>query len=199
MRLAAMQPYFLPYVGYFHLMYHCDVFVSFDTAQYIRHGWVNRNRIMHAAGRAWTYITVPVVSGQSRARICDVRISAQPWRERIMGQLDVYRNAPHFGAVRTLMRHVLDCETDRLATLNLFGLRLVSEYLGFPDIEIKKFSRWDPGLGRISKPGDWALRMSESLGADEYVNPPGGAGLFDADEFARTGVKLVIQDMPDFA
>ena len=50
MKLAIMQPYFFPYIGYFSLMDYADYFISFDTAQYISHGWINRNRILSSNG-----------------------------------------------------------------------------------------------------------------------------------------------------
>ena len=38
-----MQPYFLPYLGYFSLIKHTDKFILLDTVQFIRHGWIERN------------------------------------------------------------------------------------------------------------------------------------------------------------
>ena len=59
MRLGMMQPYFFPHLGYFSLVEHVDVFVLFDTAQFIRHGWVDRNRILKPGGEDWQYVRVP--------------------------------------------------------------------------------------------------------------------------------------------
>lgn len=50
MRLGIMQPYFFPYIGYFSLIKHVDEFILFDTPQFIRHGWIERNRIKNAGG-----------------------------------------------------------------------------------------------------------------------------------------------------
>ena len=59
MKIAIMQPYFFPYIGYWKLIHAVDRFVTFDDAQYIRHGWVNRNRILKPGG-GWQYIVVPL-------------------------------------------------------------------------------------------------------------------------------------------
>ena len=50
MKIAIMQPYLFPYIGYFSLIKNTDHFVFFDTPQYIRKGWINRNRIIGGYG-----------------------------------------------------------------------------------------------------------------------------------------------------
>ena len=66
MRVAIMQPYFFPYIGYFQLMAACDVFLVYDDAQYIYGGWVNRNRILVNGTAQW--LTVPVAGSRGCAR-----------------------------------------------------------------------------------------------------------------------------------
>ena len=46
MKLAIMQPYFFPYIGYFQLIKSVDEFVIYDNIQYTKKGWINRNRIL---------------------------------------------------------------------------------------------------------------------------------------------------------
>ena len=50
-RVGSMQPYFLPYLGYFSLIKHADIWVVFDTPKFIRHGWIERNRILSPRGQ----------------------------------------------------------------------------------------------------------------------------------------------------
>lgn len=83
MKLGIMQPYFLPYLGYFSLIKNTDYFIIFDTPQYIRRGWVNRNRILDAKGNP-CYITVPVVAADRNTSIMDTEINYQEkWMEKI--------------------------------------------------------------------------------------------------------------------
>ena len=63
MRLGIMQPYFFPYLGYFDLINSTDRWIVFDTVQYIRHGWINRNRILHP-NEGWQYIIVPIMKAK---------------------------------------------------------------------------------------------------------------------------------------
>ena len=80
MKLGIMQPYFFPYLGYFDLINYSNRWIIFDTVQYIRHGWINRNRILKP-GEDWQYISVPLVKHQREILIKDVEISAnQDWK-----------------------------------------------------------------------------------------------------------------------
>lgn len=86
-----MQPYFFPYIGYFSLIKNTDHFVFFDTPQYIRKGWINRNRIIAGGGKD-VYITVPVERAPRDTAIKDIKINNnEKWQEKIRGQLSIYK------------------------------------------------------------------------------------------------------------
>ena len=76
MKLGIMQPYFLPYIGYFSLIHYVDEFIFFDTPQYISHGWVNRNRILKQGGGT-NYIVVPIAKARRETPIKDIQIKAK--------------------------------------------------------------------------------------------------------------------------
>ena len=80
LRLGIMQPYFFPYAGYFGLMAAVDRWVVFDTPQYIRKGWVSRNRVRSTGRDAWKYIRIPVAKAPRETAICDMRLAdPQNW------------------------------------------------------------------------------------------------------------------------
>jgi hypothetical protein len=196
MTLGIMQPYFFPYLGYFDLINCSDRWVVFDTAQYIRHGWVNRNRILHPR-EGWQYIIVPLKKYSRDTMIKDVEISDDPgWRSRILGQIQHYRKrAPYFKEVNMLVEDCLESEEGLLSRLNVAIMERVSQYLGIP-FEYDYFSEMDLELGPVEGPGDWALRISEAMGAKEYVNPPGGIEIFDPARFEKLGIRLTIRNLP---
>ena len=198
MKLGIMQPYLFPYLGYFDIICGVDRWVVFDTAQYPRHGWVNRNRILHPV-RGWQYIIAPLVSHPREARICDIQVvEGRGWRERIERQLEHYRGrAPHFDAVMALVRDCLSVPSRSLSCLNVESLRRTCAFLDIP-FPFTVFSEMGLSLGPVEGPGDWALRIAEALGAREYVNPPGGKDLFDPAKFAASGIRLTIQEPVDF-
>jgi hypothetical protein len=197
-RVALMQPYLFPYLGYFALFDAVDHFVSFDTAQYIRRGWVNRNRILHPT-QGWQYFQVPVRHVAQQTPIVSVPIAREePWKRRIIGQLSHYRAlSERFAEVRDLVDHLLWEGAETIAELNHHSLKLMAAHLGL---------RWD-GLclstlsvnaELVEVPGDWGREATRVLGGHTYVNPPGGESLYEAGRFQDAGLALQILRMdPD--
>ena len=198
MKFGIMQPYFFPYLGYFDLINSVDKWVVFDTAQYIRHGWVNRNRILHPKSD-WQYIIVPLKKHSRGTPIKEIEISGgMDWKSRILGQIMHYKKqAPLFEEMIGFMKTCLSNDDTSLSRLNVSILEKVSERLDI-QFDYTCFSEMDIELAPIEAPGDWALGISEAMGASEYVNPPGGASLFDARKFEDKGIKLTIKEFKNF-
>jgi hypothetical protein len=119
------------------------------------------------------------------------------WRDLILRQVEHYRRkAPFFDDTFQLLERCLDTDTDSLGKLSVQILHEVCERLDIP-FSYAFFSEMDLPIGPIEGPGDWALRISEAMGATEYVNPPGGRELFDQDAFAKADIKLTIRKFED--
>lgn len=191
MRVAAMQPYFLPYLGYFSLIAATDRFVVFDPVQYIRRGWVNRNRILKPALRDPQFITVPVAKHTRDTAISQIQIARQSdWKKRIRAQVHHYRKkAPYFEQATAILNRCLEHETDGLAEFNVQCLQVVCDAL-----QVDFHPVWFDELGCESHPpahpGQWAVRVSQALGATSYVNPEGGREIFRPQEFHNIDVQL---------
>ena len=192
-----MQPYFAPALGYFDLIALSDRWVIFDVAQFRPKSWMVRNRILHPSS-GWQYIKAQTGKVHRGTPIQDVRLApGREWRDRILRQLEHYRRgAPFFDQAFGVLERSLAVQTDVLGELSAQILSEVCRYLEIP-FEFEFFSRMRLDLGPIEGPGDWALRISEALGATEYVNPPGGRHLFDADAFEKAGVRLRIREFDD--
>lgn len=198
MKLGLMQPYFFPYLGYFDLIYQADIWVVFDVVQYIRRGWMNRNRVLHPE-HGWQYITIPVKKCHLDTPIHEIEISENvPWRDRMIGQLQHYKKrAPFFSEVMAIVDECISTESRLLSNINLRSLSLVCEYLGI-SFSPPYFSDMSFDANRVAEPGDWALFLSEALGVDEYVNPPGGVQIYHPDKFKCRGIKLTFNNLPTF-
>ncbi|TWU05756.1 WbqC family protein [Stieleria varia] len=191
MRIAAMQPYFLPYLGYFSLIAATDRFVVFDPVQYIRHGWINRNRILHPTSGEPQFITVPVAKHCRSTPIRDIQISDQTdWRSKILGQVAHYRRrAPFFDQAMTVLRDCLGCPATSIVELNVHSLHVVCDALQISFQPIA-FNELLPEMSEAEHPGRWAVEISKAMGASEYINPVNGRDIFHAAEFAAAGVRL---------
>jgi hypothetical protein len=191
MRVAIMQPYFFPYIGYWQLIHAADRFVLFDDAQYMRHGWVNRNRILKPGG-GWQYILVPLKKHEVTEPIRNVEAHPDKnWKELIIAQLAHYKKkARYFGETSELVREILFGNDEQgIAAIDFAIINKLCAYLGI-DREIIRSSEQDFDYSDVGDAGEWALRISEQMGASEYINPAGGAELVDQDKFSSSNIRL---------
>lgn len=191
MRLAIMQPYFFPYIGYFQLIAAADAFILFDDVQYIRHGWINRNRI-HDPNKSWQYITVPLEKHEHTDLIRSLRArSTEDWPAKILSQIQHYkRRAPYFDETMGLVASLLGGGGDgRICRINLAIMQGVCRHLGL-ERPFRVSSDCGFDYSGVGDAGEWALRICEQVGAEEYINPISGAALFDEAKFTASGIKL---------
>lgn len=191
MKLGIMQPYFFPYLGYFSLIQNTDKFVFFDTPQYISHGWINRNRVLKQDGTP-NYIIVPVQKSKRETAIKEMRINETiKWREKIYGQLTVYKKrAPYYNQTLEILHEILDKDYhEKLSVLNIESTKSICKYLGI-EREFEVFSEMNLNIGEVRKPDEWALNITKSMGFDTYVNPPGGMSFFDREKYHEEGINL---------
>lgn len=192
MKLAAMQPYFLPYLGQFDLLDQADVWIVYDAAQYIRHGWVNRNRVLHPTS-GWQYITAPVKKHPLTTPINQIEISGADWKTDIFKQLCHYRmDAPFYKEVIGFLEESFSGDDTSLAKLNVTLFRATARRLGI-QTPIYVFSEMGLSIEPARGAEALALALCRAVGASEYINPPGGVDLYSPEGFAEHGIKLTIQ------
>ncbi len=190
MRLAIMQPYFFPYIGYLSLIRQADRFVLLDEVQFIRHGWIERNRILKPTA-GWQYIRVPLRRHPRETKIKDVQIrDEEPWRAKISAQLHHYEKlAPHFAEVTTLLDGVFSQSFSSIADLDRHTLKAVCTYLGIRT-QVDLFSEMGLSLEPVNAADEWALRICQAMGAAEYWNPIGGLSFFDRSKYETNHVEF---------
>lgn len=192
MKLGIMQPYFYPYLGYFSLIKHTDNWIVFDPVQYIERGWVNRNRIIHPTKPEATYITVPVRKHSRDILIKDILIDTNsPFQEHILGQMEAAykKRAPYYRQVMSMLEETFSQRFTDIVSLNIYAMEQVCNYLNIP-FKYDVFSQMNLDIDDVGAPGEWALNISSAVGATEYINPPGGIGLFDAKKFRKKNIEL---------
>jgi hypothetical protein len=191
MKIAIMQPYFLPWLGYFSIIKHTDKFILFDPVQFIRHGWIERNRILKQHD-GWIYIKVPLVRHSQQALIKEIVIdNSQPWRQKILAQIVTYKKlSSRYEEVRGLIEEVVTPSFTSIVELNRHALQAVCNYLGI-ETELHIWSQMNLTIEQPKTPDEWALNTCKALGnVDEYWNPPGGQRFFDSEKYKSAGLKL---------
>ena len=189
MKLAIMQPYLFPYIGYFSLIRNTDFFIFFDTPQYIRKGWINRNRILSANGES-TYFTIPIQKADRNIPINKTIISNNSnWKMKILGQLNIYKKAPNYNAVIDLVKDVFSTDTIWISDLAIKSIVKTCEYLGI-DIHYDIFSKMNLKLPQVKEPDEWALYITKELEYKTYVNSPGGRAFFNREKYQENDIDL---------
>jgi WbqC-like protein family len=186
-KLAIMQPYLFPYIGYFQLMHAVDRFVIADDHTFIKQGWINRNRLLINGEPA--FFTVPLKRYPSTALIRDVEIdTAQPWRRAMLKTIaNYYRRAPSFDEVYPIVERVLGGPFTRIADMARDSLREVCGHLGIGVSIVESAAVY--GNARL-KGQDRVIDTCLAEGASDYVNTPGGRELYSRDAFRSRGITL---------
>ena len=191
MKLALHQPYFFPYIGYFAVLNASDIYVHSDTMQYMRHSWVNRNRILCGDGK-WTYMVVPIKKGDYTNKINQTLIDyEQNWEDKIMAQLSFYKKkAPHYKQVVLIMESFFEKKYENISELNIQATKLVMEYLKI-NKEIYRLSEMDIDISNVKEPDDWGLVVSKKFDNVKcYINAPGGKEFYNVEKYYNEGIDI---------
>lgn len=188
MKLAVMQPYFFPYIGYFQLLNVVDEFVVYDNIEFSKKGWINRNRIL-VNGKD-IYITLPLKNDSDYLDVRD-RVLADSWhkeRKTMLNRISgAYRKAPRFNAVFPMLEECILFENMNLFQFIFHSLTLTKEYLGISTpLKIASEIPIDHSL----RSGKKVMALCKARQAKDYVNPIGGLNLYKKEDFLSEGVNL---------
>lgn len=184
MKLAIMQPYLLPYLGYFQLIRAVDAFVVYDDVNYIKGGWINRNFILAEGDKQ--LITLPLQGASPNQLINQITVGNRQ-NKLIETIRHRYGKAPQFSAVYALVENILKQHEENLARFLDYQLRQICDYLGLhPKWYVSSSLKKDNEL----RGQDKVLAICEELGATHYINVPGGKSLYDREAFASRGMQL---------
>ena len=181
-----MQPYFLPYIGYWQLLSAVDRFVVYDNIQYTKRGWINRKQFLQQGKAA--YFTVPLKSDSDYLEVSARTVAESFDRMKLLRQFtEAYHRAPHFAAVFPILERIVTA-----APINLFeyihhSIVVIADYLQIrTPIVVSSSVAIDHGL----RAQDKVLAICGALGADRYLNTIGGMELYSREAFSARNIKL---------
>ena len=187
MKLGIMQPYFLPYIGYWQLMNAVDKYVVYDDIEYTKKGWINRNRILQNGND--TYITIPLKKDSDFLNINERFISKAFDKRKLLNKIkENYKKAVYFDDVFPRIESIIYFESNNLFDYLYHSLTSIKNILG---IETNLIVSSAIPISHKLKGKDKVLELCKTLEADEYYNAIGGRGLYDKAEFAENGIKLL--------
>ena len=184
MRICIIQSCYIPWKGFFDLIGRCDEYVIYDSAQYVKRHWHNRNRIKTAAGVAW--LSIPVLTKGRFDQPIDQAEIEKPWADKHWRALELaYRRAPFFEQLAPIVKawyERADRET-RLSEVNAIFLHGIAGLLGLKTRMVQDIAY--PAQGAST---ERLLGIVRAAGADCYLSGPSARGYFDEPMFRAAGV-----------
>lgn len=193
MIVAAHQPNFLPWLGYFDKMRRADLFVSVDHVQFERQSYQTRTRVRTGEGPRW--LTVPVIQESRDERIMDKRVDnsrcgRSRWGRKMFLTLKyAYQGAPYFSALEPALHKILEGPWDRLVDLNHALIELCRKEL---DVRTPMIRSSELGVRGVRS--EMVLDLCRKVGADSYLAGAGASkDYLDVAAFNKAGIQIVWQ------
>ena len=189
MKLAIMQPYFFPYIGYFQLMSSVDTFVVYDNIQFVKKGWIHRNRILVNGDDS--YFTLPLKKDSDFLNIND-RFLAESFnveKLKLIRKIEgAYKKAPFFNDVYPIISDILNYENTNLFS---FIFNSIEKLISYLSIEVKLIKSTNLNFDIQGFKGqDKVIKICKSLDAQVYINAIGGVELYNKQTFSNEDIEL---------
>ncbi len=186
MRVAIMQPYFFPYVGYFQLMAAVDLFIVYDNIKYTKKGWINRNRMLQSGKDVM--FSLPLRSDSDSLDVSERALAAEFQRDKLLNQWrGAYVKAPNFSAVFPMLERAVRHPDNNLFAYLAHALACTCEHLGLnTPVRVSSSIEIDHGL----KGQDKVIALAKAVGASSYLNAIGGLDLYAREAFQSHGLQL---------
>lgn len=197
MRLGIMQPYFFPYLGYYQLISAVDKFIIYDDVNFIRQGWINRNRLL-LGGRDFVF-SAPLKDASSFKTIDQTELHPRDfpiWKEkfyRTLGQ--AYGKAPFYSEILPLVQQIFEEENHQfISQLASASIIRISQYLQIPTKFVTTAKVYQ---NAHLKAQNRIIDLCRKENASEYINAVGGQHLYSSADFARHNIRLrFIENIP---
>lgn len=187
MKVGIMQPYFVPYIGYWQLMNAVDKYVIYDDVNFIKSGWINRNRIL--LNQETKYLNIPMIGASSFKLINEVEINQDQKliKKTIRTIENAYSKAPYYKIVSPMIAEILNCGKNNLASYITKSFEIICDYLEIhTELILSSTLAKDNNL----RSQDKVIAICKLLGGKEYYNAIGGKNLYEKKSFEREGIQL---------
>lgn len=188
MKISIMQPYLFPYIGYFQLIDVADTFVVYNDVNYIKRGWVNRNRLL-LAGKPHTFVIPVVKASQNRFFNEHEFHPHEQWKDSFLKTIkQAYSKSPYFDSALDVIHSALSSESLNLSDFIVHSIKVICDYVAIdsrivPSSEKHKETISLKGQNRI-------IEITKNECGTEYINAIGGRELYAAQTFLEQKIKL---------
>jgi hypothetical protein len=186
MTIGIMQPYFLPYIGYWQLISAVDVFVVYDNIKYTKKGWINRNRFLSNGKEA--VFTLPLKKDSDFLDVKHRALAESFDRDDLINRIrEAYRKAPAFSTIQPIIEDIICYPAENLFDFIFHSIQKICSHLRISTpLLVSSTINCDHSLQGAER----VQSICKALGADTYINPIGGRELYSSQDFADHGIKL---------
>ena len=184
MKIAIMQPYFLPYIGFFQLIHHVDTYVIYDDVQYIKGGFLNRNT--YVVNNIKKYINISLSKASPNKMIKEIEVIGVI--SEVLRKIEYsYIKAPYKNDLQHICVSLSNCCGSDLGSFNGSIIEAISDYF---NLDSKILYSRDLHYDRQLKGEDKIIQIVKSLGGQVYLNPIGGSHLYSSKKFRENDIDL---------
>ena len=186
MKLGIMQPYFLPYIGYWQLINAVDVFVVYDNIQYTKKGWINRNRyLLNGKDKLFT---INIKNNSDRLNVNERFLSLEYKKDKLITMFQhAYFKGPMKSVALQLLAEIINCQEENLFQYIYNSVVRICEFL---EIKTKIIISSSIDIDHSLKAEYKVLAICKELNAETYINSIGGMELYSKEMFKEHGVEL---------
>lgn len=188
MKVGIMQPYFLPYIGYWQLLNAVDKYVIYDNIEFTKNSWIRRNRILQ--GEKDYLFSLPLKKDSDYLQIVERELASDIEKEKrkILNKIKInYKNAPYFESIYPILEDIFNYYDKNLFNFIFYSIKRIKDYLEIKtDIIISSTLDIDHNLKGQKK----VISICKKLEASEYYNAIGGQELYSYEEFNKEEIKL---------
>jgi hypothetical protein len=188
LKVAIMQPYFMPYIGYFQLINAVDTFVVYDNIEFTKKGWINRNRIL-VNGKD-EFITLPLKKDSDYLHI-NQRFLADSFeqdKQKLLRKIkECYRKAPNFQETYPIIEEIFSFNSTNLFEFVFNSIKVIGNYL---EINTELIVSSTININHNLKSEERVIAICDALNANEYLNPIGGTELYSNEHFLQNNIDL---------
>jgi WbqC-like protein family len=186
-KVAIMQPYFLPYIGYFQLINAVDEFIIYDDVNFINKGWINRNNIL--VGNKANLFTIPLKDASQNKLINEIEISNDGnWQNKLLKTIEQsYKKAPEFVNFYPILSEIIKNQEKNISAYIYNSIQHICKYLKIDTLIISSSSKFN---NENLKAEERIIDVCKKNKAQHYINPIGGKELYDKVNFEKNNIQL---------
>ncbi len=183
-KLAILQSNYIPWKGYFDLINSVDTFIFYDTVQFTKNDWRNRNQIKNQQGLQW--LTIPVIQNSLNQKICETKICNQLWKRKHLQAIELnYKKSPFFREIFEIIINLYEIESEFLSEINQSMIRKICDLLNIQTTIISTET-----LHLQGNKTEKLIDACKKLKADVYISGPSAKNYIEKNLFEKESITI---------